>query len=125
MREEGKLAGGWLTGRGKEALYGREVLGGTGDVELGRIWFRVRRCGSLWNGLVAEGALSPERKGFLVLAGGLAGIRESRSTSEAAVGSRKDSGVRQDLELGAARLSPSRDRSKSSGLLWSRPFTFI
>ena len=37
VREEGRLEGWWLAGRGKEALYGRELAGGTGDVELGRI----------------------------------------------------------------------------------------
>lgn len=37
VREEGRLGGWLLAGRGKEALYGREVAGGTGEVELGRI----------------------------------------------------------------------------------------
>lgn len=34
VREEGRLAGWWLTGRGKEALYGSEVAGGTVELEV-------------------------------------------------------------------------------------------
>lgn len=60
---------------------------------------------------MAEGALRPDKKGFLVFAGGFAGIKLSKFTKEAAVGPRKDSGVRHERGLGAARLSPRRDRS--------------
>lgn len=65
----------------------------------------------------------PDRKGFKVLAGGFTGINLSRSTNDAAVGPRKDSGVRHVRGPGAARLSPRRDRSNVSGLLSPRPFT--
>lgn len=56
---------GWLlAAMGREALNGRDVGTrdvGTGDVELGRISLSVRRgCGSCWNGLDADGALSPK-----------------------------------------------------------------
>lgn len=58
------------------------------------------------------------------MVGGFAGIKLSRFTKEAPVGPRKASGVRHVRGLGAARLSPRRDRSNSSGLPSSRPFTF-
>lgn len=61
----------------------------------------------------------------MVLAGGFAGIKLSRFTKEAPVGPRKASGVRHLRGLGAARLSPRRDRSNGSGLLSSLPFTFM
>ena len=60
----------------------------------------------------------------MVLAWGFTGIKASRFTSEAAVGSRKVSGVRHLRGLGAARFSPRRDRSNISGLPSARPFTF-
>lgn len=61
----------------------------------------------------------------MVLAAGFAGIKLSRFTREAPVGPRKASGVRHLRGLGAARLSPRHVRSNGSGLLSSRPFTFI
>lgn len=47
----------------------------------------------------------------------------SRFTNEAPSGPRKDSGVRHLRGLGAARPSPSSDRSKGSGLLSPRSFS--
>lgn len=66
----------------------------------------------------------PDRKGFNVFAGGFAGIKVSRFTKEAAVGSRKDSGVRHVRGARSFRLSLRRVRSNISGLPSSRPFTF-
>lgn len=37
------------------------MCGGSGDVEDGRIWLRVRRGWSQWNGLVGDGALRPTK----------------------------------------------------------------
>lgn len=37
------------------------MCGGSGDVEDGRIWLRVRRGWSQWKGLVGDGALRPEK----------------------------------------------------------------
>lgn len=71
---------------------------------------------------MAEGAVKPDRKGFKFLAGGFAGIKLSRFTSEAPVGPRKASGVRHVRGLGAARLSPRCDRSNISGLPSLCPF---
>lgn len=46
------------------------MWGGSGDVEDGRIWLRVRRGWSQWKGLVGDGALRPEEtelETFLVI----------------------------------------------------------
>lgn len=60
VSDEGRLAG-WLpTGRGKEALYGREAGWEAETVELS--WFRVSLEGAFWNGLVADGAFKPEER---------------------------------------------------------------
>lgn len=37
------------------------MCGGSGDVEDGRIWLRVRRGWSQWKGLVGDGALRPTK----------------------------------------------------------------
>lgn len=66
----------------------------------------------------------PDRKGFLLLTGGLLGISVSRLTREAAVGPRKASGVRHCLGVTASRGGPRRERSKVSGLSFPRPFTW-
>lgn len=60
MRDEGRLAGWWLIGRGREALYGRDVAWEAEEVAPS--WFRVSLGDSVWNGLVAEGAVRPEQK---------------------------------------------------------------
>lgn len=60
VSDEGRLAGWWLIGRGKEALYGREV--GCVANEAEPSWFRVSLGVSDWNGLLAEGALRPKQK---------------------------------------------------------------
>ncbi|KAF3846268.1 hypothetical protein F7725_003346 [Dissostichus mawsoni] len=75
-------------------------------------------------GRLKPGWILPDRKGFMILAGGFTGIKASRFTKEAAVGPRKASGVLHERGLGAAKLSPRRDRSKSSGLPSPRPFKF-
>lgn len=67
---------------------------------------------------------SPDKKGFEVFDEGLEGINDSRLTREAALGSRKDSGVRHFRGLGAGRPSTRAESSKGSGLLSPRPFTF-
>lgn len=60
----------------------------------------------------------------MVLAEAFTGIKLSRFTNEAPSGPRKASGVRHLRGLGAARPSPRRDRSKGSGLLSPRSFSF-
>lgn len=47
-------------GRGREALYGRDVAWEAEEVAPS--WFRVSLGDSVWNGLVAEGAVRPEQK---------------------------------------------------------------
>lgn len=53
------LAPGWLVGRGKEALYGREVAWGAVKAEPEPIWLRLSFGWSVWNGLLGEGAFRP------------------------------------------------------------------
>lgn len=57
VTDEGRLEGWFPPGRGKEALYGREV--DWEDMEVVLSWFRVSLEASLWNGLLAGGALNP------------------------------------------------------------------
>lgn len=99
------------------------MWGGSGDVDAGRIWFRVRRGCSQWKGFVGDGLLRPERKGLLcVLVGGFEGMRVSRLTSEAAVGPRKASGVLHKRVAGVLRGAANRDKLNISGLAVSLPF---
>lgn len=113
----------WLVGRGSEALYGREELWGTGAAKLELISFRLTFGCSAWNGLAAEEAPRSVRNGFVVFAGGFVGIRASKSTKDAAVGPRKDSGVAHVRDLVLARLSLRPDMLKRSELSSSRPLT--
>lgn len=67
----------------------------------------------------------PDRNGFMFLGWEFIGIKLSRFTSEAAAGSRNDSGVRHIRAREIGRLSLRSDRSKSSGLHASpRPLMF-
>lgn len=117
VKVEGRELGWMLAAMGREALNGRDE--GTGDVELGCIWLSVKRGGSCWNGLEANGASIPDKNGLKFLEGGLEGIKASRLTSDAPVGPRNASGVL--LVWGAVfgRPSPREDISKG---IW--PFKF-
>lgn len=53
----------------------------------------MKRGGSCWNGLEANGASIPDKNGLKFLEGGLEGIKASRLTSDAPVGPRNASGV--------------------------------
>lgn len=77
----------------------------------------MRRAGSCWNGLEADGAVIPDKNGLKFLEGGLEGIKESRLTSEAPVGPRNASGALQVRGPVFGRPSPREDISKGSGLL--------
>lgn len=123
VKEEGRTGSGWCRGRGSEGLY-ESTWGGSGDVDAGRIWFRVRRGCSQWKGFVGDGLLRPERKGLLcILLGGFEGMRVSRLTSEAPVGPRKASGVLHKRVEGVLRRGASRDKLNISGLAVSLPLT--
>lgn len=65
----------------------------------------------------------PVKNGFVVFAVGFVGIRASKSTKDAAVGPRKDSGVAHVRDLVLARLSLRPDMLKKSELSSSRPLT--
>lgn len=122
VNDEGRTGSGWCRGRGREGLY-ESMWGGSGEVDAGRIWFRVRRGWSQWKGFVGDGLLRPERKGLLcVFVGGFGGMSVSRLTSEAPVGPRKASGVLHKRAAGALRGGASRDKLNISGLDVSLPF---